>query len=171
MPAVSQPLPVLKDIVFGRLSTVGRPLNLVSSIGEVVENLNTTISQRNELIEMFKAGKYPPGANIEDMYLALPYGGGHVNQQYPDLVGAISSYTDDAIFLSHLLCKDLREYGNEVAATFKKSFKHPVPRVTEVDFKQAEAGGMLPNADKYKTWFTAFQRLPKPSRKWWQRAA
>lgn len=171
MPAVTQPLPVLQDIVFGRLSAVGRPLNLVASLGEVVENLNTAITQRNELIEMFKAGKLPPGANIPDMYLALPYGGGHVNQQYPDLVGAISSYTDNAIFFTHLLCNDLREYGNEVAATFKKSFKDPAPRVTEVDFKQAEADGMLPNADEYKTWFTAFQKLPKPPRKWWQHGA
>jgi hypothetical protein len=171
MPAVSQPLPVLQDIVFGRLSTVGRPLNLVASLGEVVENLNATIAQRNELIEMFKASKFPPGASIADMYLALPYGGGHVNQQYPDLVDAISSYTDNAIFFSHLLCKDLREYGIEVAATFKKSFKDPAPRVTEVDFKQAEAGGMMPRSDEYETWFTAFQKLPKSTRKWWQRAA
>ena len=171
MPAVTHPLPVLQDIVFGRLSAVGRPLNLVASLGEVVENLNTSIAQRNELIEMFKTGRFPPGASIADMYLALPYGGGHVNQQYPDLVNAISSYTEHAIFFTHLLCKDLREYGSEVAETFKKRFKYSTPRVTEVDFKQVEASGQLPSADEYKTWFTAFQKLPKPTRKWWQRAA
>jgi hypothetical protein len=171
MPSASQPLPVLQDIVFGRLSTVGRPFHLVASLGQVLENLNAALAQHNELIEMFKDGKFPPGANISCMYLALPYGDGHVNRQYQGLVEAISSYTDNAIFFSVQLCKDLHEYGDEVAKTFKKSFKHSVPRVAEVDFKQAEADAMMPNSDDYKGWLAAFQKLPKPPRKWWQRAA
>ena len=171
LPMVNQPISLLRDIVFGRLSTSGRALNLVASLEGALDSLNTSIAQRNHLIKMFEAGEFPPGADLPAMYLSLPYNGGHVNQQYADIVGATASYTDDAIFFSCLLCKDIQEYGNGVAATFRTSLKKTPPRVFEVDFKQAEEGGLLPKDDEYKTWFTAFQKLPTPKRRWWQRAA
>lgn len=76
---------------------------------------------------MFEAGEFPPGADLPAMYLSLPYNGGHVNQQYADIVGATAWYTDDAIFFSYLLHKDIQEYGNGVAATFRTSLKQTPP--------------------------------------------
>ncbi len=97
------------------------------------------------------------------------YDGGNVNQEYGDIVGAIASHTDDAIFFGHLLCADLRQYGLKIADQFRKLFKEPVPRVTEVDFTHAQASQLLPKDEDYSTWFTAFRPAPAAKRKWWQR--
>ena len=171
-PTISQPIEVLKNVVFSQLSNTGRILNLVASLDGAIESLNTAISQRNELIELFKAEKLPPTANLPAMYLSLPYGDGHVNQQYADLVKGIASYADDSIFMSHLLCLDLVEYGKEVSDEYVKTLGGSPLKVTQVDFEKATESGQMPNREQYSTWFTAFQKQPKKeSRKWWRGAA
>jgi len=105
------------------------------------------------------------------MYLGLPYAGGHVNQQYGDILLGIASYTNDAIFSSHLLCQDLRKYGLTVSDRFKKSLRGKVPDITEVDFSEATAAGLMPKEEDYSTWFSAFVERPKSKRRWWQRGA
>lgn len=171
LPIVSPPVAILQEVVFSRLSTTGRPLSLVASLAEAVESLNASIAKRNELIELFKEGQFPKGADLPSLYLGLPYAEGHLNQEYGDTVKAIAQYTDDAIFFSHLLCHDLREYGLKVVERNKGTLKGLPLRITEVDFKDAQENKLLPADKEYATWFTAFQSAPelKP-RRWWQRA-
>lgn len=170
IPIMSPPVATVQEVVFGRLSATGRPLSLTASLAEAVGNLNASIAKRNELVELFKEGQFPKGADLPAMYLGLPYDEGHLNQEYGDTVEAIAMYTDDAIFFSHLLCRDLREYGLKVVEQNRNTLKGAPPRVTEVDFTLAQESKLLPEDDKYATWFTAFQPSPesKPKR-WWLR--
>lgn len=170
MSVTSPPTKVLQDIVFTALSSIGRPVNLVAALEEAVGNLNISITKRNELIALFRTEQFPEGADFEHMYLGVPYRDGHINQEYGDIVAAIASYTDDAIFFSRLLCQDLREHGLKISSNFERLTKDRSPRITEVDFKLDRYDELLPAEEQYATWFTAFKPVqePKPSR-WWKR--
>jgi len=114
IPEMTLPLETLREMVFGKLSVGGRPLSLVGALVEAVSLLNGAVAKRNALIEKFKAGSFEPDANLVVLYFGLPYGGGHINQEYADVVEGISSYTDDVIFYGHLLAGDLHEHGKKL---------------------------------------------------------
>lgn len=163
------PLEPLQEMVFSRISVIGRPLNLVTALVRSEKSLNEVVSQRTEMNEMFKKGVLPPGATLVDLYLGLQYSGGNVSEEYGDLIGAISMHTDNAIFFSRLLCLDLHEHGSKVSERYAREFKKPTLRVTTIDFKQAEAAGLFPEDKDFEPWLKGFQVLPTPERKvWWK---
>lgn len=168
MPLLSPPVAALQEIAFGRLSITGRALSLTASVAEHIQNLNSSLQRRNELISMYRDGKFPAGAEVEMLYLGIPYGGGHVNREYGDSIDAIASYTNDAIFCAYLLCADLRKHGIELATSYGKQFKDAPPPVNNVDFQQAREDGTIPQDEKYPMWFTAYKSHPQKIRKWWQ---
>jgi hypothetical protein len=117
---------------------------------------------------MFRDGPLPEGATMAVMYLGIPYKEGHTNQEYGDIVKAIAEYTDNVIFFSTLLCRDLRDHGLQVAEKYKVELKQTPPDVSEAQFKNVESG-LIPSDANYPTWFTGFQSPPQPKRRWWQR--
>lgn len=169
MPLMSPPVETVQEIVFGRLSASGRPLSAVAALAEAIKSLNTAITKRNELIDLFKHHRFPPGADLPALYLGIPYAEGQRNQEYGDTVTAIALHTDDAIFFGHLLCRDLREHGLKVVERNKATLKGLPLRVTDVDFKLAREGNLLPAESNYPTWFTAFQPAPElEPKRWWR---
>jgi gas vesicle protein len=165
---LSPPTELLKEIVFSRLSATERPLSLASAITEAIQNLNYSISARNNLIQAFKIGQFPPGADIKAMYFGLEYGDGHVNQEYGDSLIGMSSHTDDVIFFCRLLCKDLRDYGLRVAARYKKEFKKNPPTINEISFEAPQQEGLIPEDDNYLSWFAGFQKKPNTKQTFWK---
>lgn len=166
LPELSTPIKTLEEIVFSRLSTIGRPLSLSAAIVNATQDLNTSILKRNELTKTFKENNFPIGASLLTMYFGLPYDSGHVNQEFGDTVEAISFYTDDVIFFSVLLCNDLREHGLSIAARYKKTLKTSPPPVNQATFDEPRQNGLIPSDESYPTWFTAFQKAPKKKRRW-----
>jgi hypothetical protein len=170
LPPISSSVVMVQEVIFSRLSVTGRALITTTALTEAVENLNGAIAQRNDLIDVFKTGKYPEGASLEHLYLGLSYAGNSVNTEYGDLVNAVTSYTDDAIFFSHLLCIDLAEYGSKLADRFQTQLKEAPPLVSVIDFKQAKEDQLIPNPDMYASWLNGFQLASKPKKKrWWKR--
>ena len=153
-----QPLPMdtLRTVVFERLSIVGRPLNLVVSLTQTVESLTGSIEKRNSLIEGYKVEFSKNADLLVPLYFGMPYGEGHVNLDYPGTIDAMYSQTDDGIFFSNLLCKDLHEHGKQLADSYRKKFKSDPPRISEVDFGPPAADGMMPDENNYSDWFKAF---------------
>lgn len=168
MPKLLTPISTIQDISFARISATGRALSLVAAVAEGLGSLNDSIAKRNELIEDFKTNKLPPGADLVCMYFGLPYGGGHVNQEYPDTVAAIASYTDDVIFSSSLLCRDLHTYGLKLRQRLVPLVRTEPPTVIEVNFDKAKDEGILPTDESYPTWFSAFVTKDLPKHRWWK---
>lgn len=166
---LSLPIAQLVDVVLGKLSTTGRPLNLVIAISGTSETLNGLIARRNALIDDLRGGKLPAGSDLVSMYFGLPYGGGHLNREYPDALSGIGSYLDDLIFYSQLLCKDLREHGESLAQKFTSSFGRPSPRISQVSFDTADAVALMPPEQNYQSLLNAFQSQDHGGRKWWER--
>lgn len=165
---LSPPVEFLKEIIFSRLSVTERPLSLASAISESLDNLNYSICARNSLIETFKNGDFPLGADINSMYFGLPYGGGHVNQAFGDCIEGMAMHNDDVIFFTVLLCSDLHSYGVRVATRFEKELKSTPPTVNEIVFDGPRNEGLIPDDEDYPTWFSGFQQRQETSKKSWR---
>lgn len=155
-PAPIVPIETLKHIVFQEISAVGRPLALVAVIEQSLIGLNAAIAKREALIQRFASGEIPEDKHPH-YYFGLPLQGGHINQEYPDLVEAIYSYVDDLAFFGYQLCVDLMKHGTKVreALVAKKSSKQ-LARVSEVDFSGPVKTGLIPPDSQYGDWVNAF---------------
>lgn len=148
------PVDILQKQVFEKLSLVGRPLSLTTTLIQTIDTLSITFEKRNQLIESYKANKNLTVA----LYFGLPTPG-QVNEEYPSTINNISILTDDGIFFSQLLCKDLIEHGNETAERFKKLYKKEAPIVSKFDMEDINLS-LIPEDDKYPDWFTKFVKSP-----------
>jgi len=160
-PAPIVPIETLKHIVFQEISAVGRPLALVAVIEQSLIGLSGAIAKRDALIQRFASGEIPEDKHPQ-YYFGLPLQGGHVNQEYPDLVEAIYSYVDDLAFFGYQLCTDLTKHGAKVreALIARKSSKQ-VPHVSEVDFSGPKETGLIPPDAQYGDWVNGFVERPE----------
>ena len=139
---------VLRKLLFEKISVVGRPLTLIATLSQCIDGLNTSLEQRNEIIEKFKANHPESPAVSASIYFGIPSEDGHVDTRYPDSVRAISAQTDDCIFFSKLLGEDLFEHGEELAKTFGRKS----PKIQKIDFQKTEQNGLIPDSKLYLDW-------------------
>lgn len=145
------PIDALQMQIFEKLSLVGRPLALATTLAQTIESLRASMERRNEIIEHWKKqGGIGPAP-----YFGLRQGD-TIDEDYPSSLHAIFRQTDDAIFFSKLLCEDLSEYGEKVRAQCLKEFKKGVPTVSKSDFKKAIEWGLLPDEKHYADWLSSF---------------
>jgi hypothetical protein len=158
--APSVPMDTLKTQVFDRISAYGRPLALVSVLDQTLTSLDEAISRRNALIGRFARGDVPKEL-VPNYYFGTALPNGDTNQEYPDTVAAITSYTDDIIFCSRLLCSDLMNHGGKIKALLTELGAKDVPNVSKAEFQKAAEAGLLPPDDQYTDWLSAFKEQPK----------
>ena len=116
------PLDILRQQIFEKLSVSNRPLMLVTTLAETVHGLNTSIDNRNRLIENYKNSAIS-GYQLLPLYFGLHQHDTHViNQEYPALVDAIYIGKRMMVFFSKLLCVDLVDHGKWLAQKFKSAF-------------------------------------------------
>ena len=154
-PAPVVPIDTLKHIAFQEVSAVGRPLALVAVIEQTLIGLCNAITRRDQLIRKFESGEIP-GNRHPQYYFGLPLQGGHVNQEFPDLVEAIYSYTDDLAFFGYQLCIDLMKHGFKVREALTSKPSKQIPHVSEADFSEPLKSGLLPPASQYADWMNSF---------------
>ncbi len=143
------PLDLLQKQVFEKISLNGRPINLTTTLIQVIHSLNDLINERNKLIE---ETHHIPDEIKKRLFLGLTDGEGHTDNRYPSLVEAIYSLTDDGIFFSNLLCKDLNEHGEHL----KMEYGRKSPRIHKIDFTKAVDEGLMPNPKEYSDWENMF---------------
>jgi hypothetical protein len=155
-----QPIEVLQEQMFKNLSVKGRTLNLAMTLARTIQSLKASHEMRNSLIGSYRASNLT-GIQILILYFGAPYGGGHVDTNYPSLLGAIYSQTNDGIHFSKLLCEDLVKYGEQLVEQFKKKFKGS-PRIDTPDFTPAIKAGLMPPDVDYTSWVSSFVERPPP---------
>jgi hypothetical protein len=154
-PAPIVPIDTLKQIVFQEISAVGRPLALVAVIEQSLIGLHSAMTRRDQLIQKFATGAIPENRHV-NYYLGLPLQGGHLNQEFPDLVEGIYSYVDDLAFFSYQLCSDLMKHGAKVREALTKRPSTQIPHVSEADFSGPLRSGLIPPASQYADWVNSF---------------
>ena len=155
------PVEILQKQLFEKLSLKGRALNLTTTLAQTISSLDLSLEKRNRLIEMYKSSDLSQDA-LRTLYFGFPYGEGHVNQDYPAAVNAIYSQTDDGIFFSQLLCKDLVKHGEQLIKQFNRKFRKGAPDVDKPDFSKAIGSKLMPPDEAYSDWLTMFVEKPKP---------
>ena len=154
-PAPVVPMETLKDIIFQKLSVVGRPLALVSVLEQSLSGVRDAILRREALVQRFASGSIPETLTA-NFYFGLKLPNGHVTQEHPDLVECIYSYLEDIAFFSALLCQDLMAHGDQLHAAFTKRFGKGAPRVSTADFSGPRSLGLIPPDSQYTDWLKAF---------------
>lgn len=150
------PIDVLRTQVYESISATGRPLALVAALVGAVASLADTIQKRNALIERFKGLGPAEAAQLPAFYFGLPYGPGHVSTEFSDTVESLHSLTDDVIFFSELLGKDLMTHGNRILDQYRKVAKVKKEKISSVDFAEPRKQGLMPNAANYMDWLKGF---------------
>lgn len=151
------PIDVLRTQVYEKLSVSGRPLALVATLAGALSSLADTITNRNNLIVGFKHLAPEAHKALPALYFGLPFGGGHVSTEYADTIEALNTLTDDVIFFSDLLCKDLADHGNRILDTYKTRFKDKLESINAIDFTNARTAGLMPREENYADWLHGFK--------------
>lgn len=154
-PAPVVPIETLKDLVFQRLSAVGRPLALVSVLEQSLAGARDAVAKREALVQRFATGQIPEQLTAH-FYFGLKLPNGHVSQEHADLVEGVYSYVDDIAFFSALLCSDLMEHGERLRAAYVKRYGKDAPQVSKVDFTGPKGSGLIPPDSQYNDWLRAF---------------
>lgn len=151
------PVEPLKDLLFNKLSLTGRPLALGIAIEDAAGNLAQSLAARQALIDQFKK-KVIPTELLPQYYFGLPLKDGSVHLEYPDSIDAISSYVDDLIFFSYLLCCDLNLHANDLYASIPKRQRKMAPKPVGIDFSDALNSRRIPSTEQYIDWLKGFQK-------------
>lgn len=161
MPQV--PIDILRSQVYESISVTGRPLALVGALSGAVDSLADIIRKRNTLIQQFRALGAADEAQLAAFYFGLPYGPGHVSTEFSDTVEALYALTDDVIFFSELLGKDLMEHGNGILSQYRKVAKVKKEKISTVDYEEPRKEGLMPDAANYTDWLKAFPNSAQQS--------
>ena len=91
------------------------------------------------------------------LYFGRPYGEGHVSTEYLDTMTGLQNLTDDVIFFSHLLCKDLTTHGNKVLGKFKSQFKVVLEQIHAIELLPEKTENLIPSDEQYSEWLSGFR--------------
>lgn len=116
------------------------------------------MQRRNALIEGFK--RIPPDKQglVAALYFGRSFAEDRVSTEYADTLEALFNQTDDGIFFSQLLCRDLMESGESALKDYRRLAKKSTEHISTIDFRQALELGLMPDESKYQDWLRAFQR-------------
>jgi hypothetical protein len=161
LPTLDQPISTIRNQIFEKVAVYGRPIVLVVNLAQIIDQLNTEIVRRNDLIESIKVGAFSH-TQIIHMYFGnrdptdatTP-----LDTRYPDLLKGIYQCTDDALFFGLELCSELAEHGNKLVAELGKLGRANLPVISKPDFTKAKEEGLMPDYGKYQNWFTGFPKV------------
>jgi len=153
---ISPPISAIQDIVFNRLSVPARGIAATAALSSAIENLNSALSRRNEILQTFNKNEFPEGATFEDFYFGLTYGDRQTNTEYGDIITAIYTYTNDVIFFSTKLCDDLQSHALTLNTHYKTQTKEKPPIVTMYNIPPKMRADFIPADKEYKSWLSGF---------------
>jgi hypothetical protein len=167
------PLPVLQKQLFENLSIGGRPLATMAALEQATDSLGASMVERNQLITQYQT-EGETGPAFIPIYFGLRQSNGVTDQRYAATLDAIYSYTNDGIFFSDLLSRDLTAYGKRLAERYKNSTGEEAPKISEINQANAEQASLMPNKDEYASWlsgFVLYPNAPAVQRRWWSSMA
>lgn len=153
--APSVPIKTLNELVFNKLAAPGRPIALAAILEQSLNSIQDSVSKRNALARHFMGGGVAQELLFRH-YFGIRLPNGHTNHEFPDLVAAIYRYTDDVVFFSALLCKDLIQHGTQTRTEFRKKYGEAGPKMSSVDFSTLKKDGVIPSETEYAGWLSGF---------------
>jgi len=148
------PLDLLQKQVFEKIPSNSKVLIITTTLTNAIQLLNDSIETRNDLIKTYKKNSPIECDKLINLYFGCPDKHGNIDQHYPDTIDSIHRLTDDCIFFSNLLCKELYKHGS----IHKKEYGKNAPYINNPDFTKAEKHNLMPNSENYNNWNDMFIR-------------
>jgi hypothetical protein len=158
------PTDLLERCVFDEIAISGRALAASVQLIGAIDGLDKAIDFRNQIIADFRKTTPMSLRDIHSKYLGLK-ADAIVDRTFPACTIGIYEQTNDCIFFSRILAKDLLAYGNSLRRRHAHKLMLGLPRLEAVDWSNAERAGLMPDDKFYASWLQGFK--PKLSK--WQR--
>ncbi len=162
LPTAELPVPHLERILLEQISMGGRGLVAAMHLRGVSQSLHDSLLERRQLIGAIQ-GATISSKKLCEFYLALPDAQGNVDSRFRDNVGAIVMQTDDCIFFSTLIAKDLHAHGRRLLRKHGWRLGSERKSLTTWNWNE-DTEGLMPKDDEYQAWLKGFAD-PKP---WWK---
>jgi len=153
------PLDLLNEQVYQKMNLNGRPVTATAQIDNTIASLESAIETRDSVIQMIRRSPGMSEVEKANLYFGFPLPDGALSTEYADALKGISTYVDDVIFFSKLLCDDLLEHGQKNRGRFKELYREEPPEVNKVDLSPAEAKGLMPDEEQYAHWLQGHRTI------------
>ncbi len=157
IPFPAVPIDALRSLLYEKLSVSARLLACVATLDTTLSPIDKTIATRDRFIASFEGNKDLSEGDRMALYFGLPYGQGRVDTVYLDSITGLQDLTDDAIFFSHMLCKDLEIHGNKVLDKFKALHKGVIDQIHAIELSPEKTAGLVPPQERYLQWLSGFR--------------
>lgn len=151
----------LEQLIFGEISDV-RVTRLFLTLRQTVSNVNSTVQQRNFLIEEFRAHKNPQSV-LQHCYFGFPDAQGRIDARYKTTLDGLHTALWDGVYFSMQLALQLAKHAGDVERHCKKTYGGPAPAAIEMDFSRLTERGLMPDSSNYADWDELMSTPPKPT--------
>lgn len=146
------PISRLLQLVFEKMNATDKILGAVSVLEQTIVSLNEVVIRHTEMIKFIKENAADDPEEMAHLYFGLEADDGNQDSRHAQCVEAIYGYTNDIIFYSSELCKDLNKYGQGCL----KKFKNKKIKINNPNFSIAESRGLAPSREEYRHWLRSF---------------
>lgn len=150
IPNVLPAIEPLQKLIYENTSLSGHALHLVPELASAIHQQRTVNDTRSQYLNSLRP-RLAEDSFRTVMYFGLSIGG-ETDKSYPSLVRGIGVTTDDCIFFSDALCKQLTRHGRILLRRFRGKFA-----VHSVDFPDAVKAGLMPDPKNYESWLKALE--------------
>lgn len=145
------PMDTLKNLVYHRVNSYGKPLELMAQVENAAAGLAHSIAKRDNLAETIKLESNDEAWAYRYFGIRNPEGNTH--REYADLVAVIDEYASDLLWFSNELSSELVKYGEALREHFLSRYgRQGVPNVSSPDFSRPRASGLFPPDSAYNSW-------------------
>ena len=148
------PIDELKKILFEKITLSGRPIAVVTALGQTIDNLESVFAQRNSMVLDWKNNQRPIEIFMAE-YFGTPLSPNMTDMTFVHLVDGIYNLVETAQFFSMLLSNDLRKH----ASILRDQIKAKGLRIYEIKYDTLEKD-LLPKEENYQQWINNFKKLP-----------
>lgn len=149
----------LERLIFGDISN-NRAIRLFTALSQTVINVHSTVRQRNQLVEEFRAHQ-DPHATLRHRYFGFPNAHGQIDVRYKTTLEGLHSALWDGTYFSMQLALMLASHAGDLERRYKKTFGRPAPKAIELDFSRLTERGLMPDSKNYPDWDALLKPPPK----------
>lgn len=144
----------LRNVLIDKLPAVASIINLSVVIQGVVDTVRESMAKRGQMFSYLR--QLPPPVRA-DAYFGLRVSEDMIDERYSDLMIAIETGVDDAIYFSLLAIDFLGVHGEKL----QKQYGANAPELARVTHATLEEG-VLPDRRNYDDWEKAYRKAPPP---------
>ncbi len=156
----------LRGVVLDRITVLGRAIHLTLELAEFAPRLVACMEARNQLVEGIKKAGGVNSDEAAHRLFGLSLADGQHDLTFEHTLSGIVTITDDIVFFSHRLCKDLQKHGHWLVDKYRKRFGGSFPHIVDIDFSERIADGTIPPATQYADYMTKFMEARRPPDRW-----